>query len=205
MLQNPPNPTFAFRDLRYDSVEQVPRNLAHPAAHKIAQVIPASHELGHSLEVDGTPYGLFVDLDSVKNGTIYYFLSSNVPLGNGVVPANNFLFEGVAACELATAPEAYRHIFKFYLRAVSKNPPLVSFSAPGAMPKSDLPWIVFFCTPLATRLLPEEKNSLAAIAKAVGIALLALCEQGIRSSVAAGREFIPDPEAYPELLLDSEG
>ena len=71
------------------------------------------------------------------------------------------------------------------------------------MPKGDLPWIVFFWTPLATRLLPEEKSSLVTIAKAAGIALLARCEQGIRSSVAAGREFVPDPEQYPELLFDS--
>jgi len=204
MFHKHPQPTFAFHDLRYNSVEQVSRSLVHPAAHRIAQAIPSSHELGHSLAIDGTPWGVFADLASVRDGTAYFFVCSSEALGGGVVPANKFLFEGVVACELATAPEAWRHILKLYLKHVSENAPLVSYSAPGPMPKGDLPWLAYFCTPVATRLLPGEKNSLVAVAKVAGLALLARCEQGIRSSVAAGREFLPDPEAYPELLLDSE-
>jgi hypothetical protein len=204
MLPKHPQPIIAFHDLRYGSTKHVPRNFVHPAARELERIIPASHECGHSLLVDGTPFALYSDLTTLAEGNAYFFLCSGDSPGGGVVPENKLLFEGVTACELATAPEVWRPIMRYYLRTVAKNPPLFTFSAPGPMPKSDLPWVAFFCTPTATCLPSEERNSLIAIAKAAGIALLVRCQQGIRSSRAAGREFRLDPEEYPELLIDSE-
>jgi hypothetical protein len=194
-----PRPTFAFHEIRYGGIEQVPRSLVHPAAPEIARAIPASHECQCSVPVDGTPFALFADLTSVSNGTAYFFFCSSTRLGGGVVPANKFLFEGVTACELATAPEAWRAIMRCYLKAVAHNPPLVSFSAPGAMPHT-VPWLAGFRTPEVNRISKGEKDSLLAAVRSAGVVLLARCEQGVRSSVAAGRDFRLDPEEYPELL-----
>lgn len=204
MLPQHPHPTFAFHDLRYGSVEQVPRSLIHPAAREIAQAIPASHECWSSVPVDGTRFALFADLTSVQSGNAFLFLCARAPLGGGVVPVGTTLYEAVVAVELATAPQVWRHILRYYLKAVAKNPPLVTFSAPGPMPQGDLPWLAGFSSPEANRLANEERDSLLAAVKSAGLALLARCEQGVRGSVAAGREFIPDPDEYPELLLDSE-
>jgi hypothetical protein len=164
----------------------------------VAAAIERSHREDAVIDIPGTPFGLFVSLQSVQDGNAVLDLVATAPLGGGCVPADTFVYGAVLASQLATAPMIWRHVMRHFLTAAAIAPPFRSFNAPGPMPHA-VPWLCGFLTAEGEGVTPDEWDTLCTIVQQTGLILLQKCEQACQEAAMAGNAPELDLKRYPEL------
>lgn len=190
-------PFFSY-DLRTGGFDCLQRLWRHPLQGPVAAAIQRSQSEDGVVEIVGTSFGLFASPNSVQDGNAPFCLLANSPMGEGRMTADTILYGGVVACQLATAPIAWRHAIRFYLEQVAIAPPLLSFNAPGPMPVT-MPWLCGFMMVEGDKLTKDERATLSALVHLTGIILLKMCEQACEEAEKNGRAPELNLERYPEL------
>ena len=195
-----PKTTFSHHDLNSGLVATVNRVHEPGLKDELDRAIIASHKTRNVILIGGGKFELFADLTTVNpDGTAYFFVAAGAPLGDGQVPVGATLYDAVAASLLATAPNAWRHVFKRYLANVSNcTSPDSSWSAPGPMPRGT-PWLTGFSSSPRAHLLREEKVLLWKLVRLVGLNVLERCEHGAAEAALEGNIPEIDPGRYIEL------
>jgi hypothetical protein len=186
-------------ELRFGRITNVPQHLTHPAKTEIARAIPAAHHGRCMIPIEGTGLELFAEETTIADGNAWFFVAAHSPLAGGKVAVGTQLYAATVACQLATAPIAWRHVVSRYIAAMAKAAPLCTFSAPGPMPRN-MPWMSGFPSSEYLRLSAEERNTVLTIVRLVGLALLEKCTAASERAKANGGDFVPNSDQYLELL-----
>ena len=190
--------TLHHQDLRFGSIFRLPCHLTH-ALQPAASVAVSLAEMSDSyIRVEGTKFILHVQTKTAEDGNLALSVGSGAGLGNGSLPANSELYYGSLACQLSTAPLAWRQIQHIYLAHMLESPATARFLAPGLMPQT-LPWLCGFPTMSAAGLTKEEFTSLLVLVRIVSLILLERGRAAIHQAAARGYVPVVDPKRFLEL------
>ena len=188
----------SFYDFRRGGVTQVPRDTEPKLQDALKAVLQTSYQQRALVPLEGTPFRLFADHSTLGDGNAFFIIDTSERLGKGYVAPDTTLCSVGVACQLATAPLAWRGVIGRYISYVAKAPFGASLNALGCMPQS-LPWLCGYSPQERDRLTPAESESLNRVIHAAGLVLLEQCEAGARKTARTNGPIPVDPECFPEL------
>jgi hypothetical protein len=152
------NQIVSFYDFRRGGVTQVPRDDNTQLRDSLKQVLQTSFQQRALVPIEGTPFRVFADLSTLCDGNAFYIIDTRERMGSGYVPPDTTLCSVGVACQLATAPLAWRGVIGRYISYVATAPFGTSLNAQGCMPQS-LPWLCGFSPKECEKLTPDESAS----------------------------------------------
>jgi hypothetical protein len=196
-MDNTQMPMAPLHNLLSGVTAQFPRKLDHPKKKAVISAIVGAEYQKSFVDVIGTAFSLYVNMDTVvPDGTGYFWICFKPGDGreDGTV-----LYTGAVACQLATAPLAWRHIMAKYLDFVSEFKGQQACHAPGLMPRDSLPWACGFNSDASFSLSREERADLYALIVLSSLYLMDRCEHGFALGLKAGHTLAVDSDLFPEL------
>jgi len=198
-MTSPQKTTVSSHDFRNGQVIQVPRELRHPLLDGLKALLLMSHQQRALVPLESTPFRLYADLSTLGDGNAFFVVDTLMTLGAGHVPADTILYTGATACQLATAPLAWRGVMQRYIKYAALAPLGNTLGAPSLMPRS-MPWICGFSRRGHDYLTKAEREILYTVLQLAGLTLLRQCEDAVRQAAQRGALPIADPVQFPELI-----
>ena len=192
------NSLVSFYDFRRGGVTQVPRDDNTKLRDTLKHVLQTSFQQRALVPIEDTPFRIFADLSTLCDGNAFYIIDTSLRMGSGYVAPDTTLCSVGVACQLATAPLAWRGVIGRYISYIASAPFGTSLNAQGCMPQS-LPWLCGFSPFEREKLTQTESESLNRIMQLAGLILLEQCEEGVRKTVQKNGPILVEPQRYPEL------
>lgn len=192
------NSIVSFYDFRRGRVTQVPRDDNVHLRDALSQVIQTSYEQRALVPIEGTPFRIYADRSTLCDGNAFYIIDSSERMGNGYVAPDTTLCSVGVACQLATAPLAWRGVIGRYISYVASAPFSTSLNAQGCMPQA-VPWLCGFSPYECEKFTPNENDSCCQIMQLAGLILLEQCEEAVRKRTQKTGPIPVEPERYLEL------
>ena len=190
--------TVPIYDFASGAVTQSPRDLKLSVQKALKPILYASDKHKALMPLDGTPFRVYGNFGTVADGNALVSIDTGLALGNGQIPADTILYTVGVACQLATAPLAWRTLNNRYIQSVAAAPFGFSLGSIGMMPKK-MPWCCGFPSSLNQKLTKHEQELLGIVIQIVSVTTLTECEAGVRLSLEAGKCPNVDPERFIEL------
>jgi hypothetical protein len=198
MIPNPILPPLIHHDLRFGRVNPIARPFGHPLQGAVAMAVDRSLREQALFTVDGTSFAVSANMSTHEDGNAGFTFMTATPIGDGRLPAEALLYVGALACHFPSAPLAWRHVLRIYLREVASAPLLRCFCAPGFMPRT-MPWLAGYAAANSDALTNDERENLIVLVRLTGMVLLQRCERACEEAAMAGSLMATDPKRFPEL------
>ena len=116
MANSSANLALTHQDLRVGWSQQVPLDLQHPWKPALAEAIArASQNRGTAFQAAGTSFLVETNVEHQADGNLSFSVANAGPLATCNLPPGRILYTACVACQVTTAPLAWRFIRQQYL------------------------------------------------------------------------------------------